>query len=116
LQTFKKLLRELVVTATDYISNSSTSAGAFTTTASKTTKSGLWELDQALSATNGRIKAHSSQMTIKIEVSSAVSSSLIISSRTNDLTILLHYLSSTFALPSFSPLLSHYRITETTKT
>jgi hypothetical protein len=68
-QTFKKLLRDLVVTATDYISNSSTSAGTFTTTASKTTKSGLWELDQALSATNGRIKAHSSQMTIKIEVS-----------------------------------------------
>ena len=41
-------------------------------------------------------------MTIKIEVSSAVLSSLIISSRTNDLTILLHYLSSSFALPSSS--------------
>ena len=62
------MLRELVCTATDYISASSTEAGVFTTKASKTTKTGLWELDQSLSATNSRIKAHASQMTIKIEV------------------------------------------------
>ena len=45
-------------TATDYISASSTEAGVFTTKASKSTKTGLWDLDQSLSATNSRIKAH----------------------------------------------------------
>ena len=68
LQTFKKLLHELVSTATEYISVSSTSAGTFTTTASKTTKTGLWELDQALSTTNTHIKSHTSLMVNKFEV------------------------------------------------
>lgn len=64
----RKLLREMVTTTTDYISTSSTSAGDFTTTASKATKTSLWSLDQSLIETNGRIKAHTSQMVIKVEV------------------------------------------------
>lgn len=65
----RKLLREMVATTTSYISASSTSAGEFTTMASKTTKTNLWTIDQSLIATTGSIKAHSSQMTIKMEVS-----------------------------------------------
>ena len=64
----RKLLREMVNATTSYISSSSVSAGEFTTKASKTTKTNLWTIDQSLIATNGSIKAHSSQMTIKMEV------------------------------------------------
>jgi hypothetical protein len=69
----RKLLREMVTTTTNYISSSSISAGEFTTMASKTTKTNLWTIDQSLIATNGSIKAHSSQMNIKMQVSTTFS-------------------------------------------
>lgn len=72
----RKLLREMVTTTTEYISSSTTAAGDFTTKASKATKTSLGDVDHSLSTTNNRIKAHTTAMTIKIEVCVNVNTTL----------------------------------------